>query len=69
LVDDTHLKEKALYVATHLGIASFSASSRWLDRFKEETQHCLQNRWEHKCWSVSCRRLEKLQTFARNWKL
>jgi hypothetical protein len=33
-VDDTHLKEKALYVAAHLGIANFLPSSRWLDRFK-----------------------------------
>jgi hypothetical protein len=33
-VDDTHLKEKTLYMASHLGIANLSASSRRLDRFK-----------------------------------
>jgi centromere protein B len=33
-MDGTHLKENALHITAHLGIANFSASSGWIDRFK-----------------------------------
>jgi centromere protein B len=33
-IDGNHLKEKALHIAAHLGIANFSASNRWINRFK-----------------------------------
>jgi hypothetical protein len=33
-IDGTHLKEKALHIATHLGIANFSAFNGWISRFK-----------------------------------
>jgi centromere protein B len=32
-IEGTHLKE-VLHIADHLGIANFSASSGWIDRFK-----------------------------------
>jgi hypothetical protein len=30
----THLKEKALHIASYLGITIFSASNGWIDRYK-----------------------------------
>jgi hypothetical protein len=32
--DGTQLKEKALHITTHLGIAKFYASHGWIDRFR-----------------------------------
>jgi hypothetical protein len=34
-IDGQHLKEKALHVATHLGIFSFWTSNSWIDCFKK----------------------------------
>jgi hypothetical protein len=34
-IEGTHLKEKVSHIAAHLGIANFSASSGWIDRFKQ----------------------------------
>lgn len=36
-IDDTHLKEKALHIAAHLGAANFSASIDWIDRLRGNT--------------------------------
>jgi hypothetical protein len=33
-IDGRYLKEKVLHIAAHPGIATFSASSNWIERFK-----------------------------------
>jgi centromere protein B len=35
-MDGTHLKEKALHIDAHLGIANFRASSGWINRFNRK---------------------------------
>jgi hypothetical protein len=42
-LDGTHLKEKALHSAAHLGIATFLASNGWIDRFKKRQNIACRN--------------------------
>jgi centromere protein B len=37
--DGTHLKEKTLHIAAHLGIANFSASNGWINKYKRREQY------------------------------